>query len=156
MHNSDLLTYSSVQTRPSYVFTFYMHAYTRRRASSPLGYFGGRTPECSVFKRSAVTFGRPKMGSFVCRRRRSRSLSLCFWVATCHLRPADGAIDCLLRSTEGDSFEASQVADLRLVLLSVRPSPSVPKVSFSVPGVFVGTNTLRARLLSNTGALQTG
>ena len=79
------------------------------------------------------------MGSFVCRRRRSWSLSLCLWVATCHLRPADGAIDCLLRSPEGDSFEAPQVAGLRLVLLSVRSSPSVPKASFSVPGVSVGT-----------------
>ena len=59
--------------------------------------------------------------------------------STCHLRPADGAIDCLLRSPEGDSFKAPQVAGLRLVFLSVRPSPSVPKVSFSVPGVFVGT-----------------
>ena len=59
--------------------------------------------------------------------------------STCHLRPADGAIDCLLRSPESDSFEASQVVDLRLVLLSVRPSPAVSKVSFSVPGVSVGT-----------------
>ena len=60
-------------------------------------------------------------------------------MATCHLRPADGAIDYLLRSPEGDSFEASQVTDLRLVLLSARPSPSVSKVSFSVPDVSVGT-----------------
>ena len=56
MRKSDLLTYLGVQTRPSHVFTFYTHAYTRRRSSFPSGYFGGHGPESYVFERSAVTF----------------------------------------------------------------------------------------------------
>ena len=56
MYNSELLTYSGVQTRPSHVLTFYMHACTRRRLSFPSGSSGDHSPEDYVNERSAVTF----------------------------------------------------------------------------------------------------
>jgi len=121
VYNSDLLTYSGVQTRPSHVFTFYTHACTNRRFSFPSGSSGGHSPEGSVNERSAVTFGpegdpftrrfwssslrfwaavhhlRPNEGDIL-RHRRSWSLSLRFWAAIRHLRPTEGDILRLQRS----------------------------------------------------------
>ena len=50
------------------------------------------------------------------------------------------AINRHLRPPEGDPLDALQVVVPRLVLLSDRPSPSVPKVGFPVLGVLVGTD----------------
>ena len=58
-----------------------------------------------------------------------------FWPSGCSC-----AINRHLWPPEGDPLDASQVVVLRLVLLSDRPSPSVPKVGFPVLGVLVGTD----------------
>jgi len=121
VYNSDLLTYSGVQTRPSHVFTFYTHVCTNRRFSFPSGSSEGHSPEGSVNEGSAVTFGpegdpftrrfwssslrfwaaihhlRPNEGDIL-RHRRSWSLSLRFWAAIRHLRPTEGDILRLQRS----------------------------------------------------------
>ena len=74
VYNSDLLTYSGIQIRPSHVFTFYTHACTRRWFSFPSGSSGGHSPKGSVNERSAVTFV-PEGDSFT---RMSWSSNLCF------------------------------------------------------------------------------
>jgi len=88
VYNSDLLTYSGVQTRPSHVFTFYTHACTKQRSSFPSGGSGGHGPEGSVNERSAVTFV-PKGDPFT---RRSWSSNSCFRAVIRHLRSAEGDI----------------------------------------------------------------
>ena len=60
--------------------------------------------------------------------RRLWSSGLCSYAINRHLQPP-----------EGDPLDASQVVVLKLVLLSDRPSPSVPKVGFPVLDVLVGT-----------------
>ena len=93
VYNSDLLTYSGVQPRPSHVFMFYTRACINRRSSFPSGSSGGHSPG-SVNERSAVAFV-PEGDPFA---RRSWSLSLRFWAAIRHLRPTEGDILRLRRS----------------------------------------------------------
>ena len=63
VYKSDLLTVRGVQIRPSHVFTFYTHAYTRRGSSCPSG-----------------------------RLRRFSSSILCFRVVSRHLRSSEGGL----------------------------------------------------------------
>jgi len=129
VHKFDLLTYSRFTRTP----TLDEGLEPSSRLHSALNIlrvsraFAGSGLQARAPERSIVTFGLPKMIPSMLRRLWSSGLCSC-------------AINRHLRPLEGDPFDALHVVVPRLVLLSDRPSPSVPKVGFPVLGVLVGTD----------------